>query len=368
MRLIYKILVALLLIVALVTAAFAYTISKTDPCPSVTPAPPSGAKMRAALARCYGSPDVITLEQVAKPVPASNEVLVKIKAAAVNPLDWHELRGSPYVMRLAGGIGKPESIELGVDFAGVIEQVGDQVTEFAVGDEVFGGWGGAFAEYVAMPADRAITKKPTDISFAEAAAIPIAAITALQSLQRHGLDLTGQRVLINGASGGVGTYATQIAKAMGAHVSGVCSTRNVQLVRDLGADHVFDYKQEDYTKSGQTFDLIVDMVGNHSVSANRAMLNPEGSLVIVGGAKGDWMGPLKNPIVAAITNPFVDHELVVILAKMKQDDLTTLANMMATGKLTSRIDRTYPLSEIAEAIRYSESGRARGKIIVAIDE
>lgn len=367
MTLLTKILLALLLIIAVVTAGFAYTISKTEPCPSVTPATPNGTVMDAVVLRCYGSPDVVRVEKVTKPAPSHNEVLVKIKAAAVNPLDWHDLRGSPYLMRLSSGLGKPKSGELGVDFAGVIEQVGDQVTQFEVGDEVFGGWGGAFAEYMVMPADRAITKKPANISFAEAAAIPIAAITALQSLQRHSKDLTGQRVLINGASGGVGSYATQIAKTMGAHVSGVCSTRNVPLVRDLGADQVFDYTREDYTKSGQTFDLIIDLVGNHSVSANRSVLNKDGSLVIVGGPKGDWFGPLINPLIAALTNPFVDQELGLILARMKQEDLNSLAEMMAAGSLVSMIDRTYPLEKVADALHYSESGRARGKIIVAID-
>ena len=344
-----------------------HQLSRNEACTEPRSAAPNTTLMSAAMARCYGSPDVITLEQVEKPVPAADEVLVKIKAAAVNPLDWHQLRGSPYIMRLGSGLGKPDAPELGVDFAGVVEAVGEEVTTFKPGDEVFGGWGGSFAEYLTMPANRAIVKKPANISFAEAAAIPIAAITALQALVDQGDLKAGQRVLINGASGGVGTYAVQIANSMGAHISGVCSTRNVDMVKSLGADHVFDYKKEDYTKSGQKFDLIVDLVGNHSISANRSVLKPAGTMVIVGAQKGDWVAPFINPLAAMITAPFVDQKLGMFIASMKQDDLKTLAKMMEEGKLRSRIDRYYELDEIAEALRYSESGRARGKIIVEID-
>jgi len=364
MKLRYKILFSFFILVFAAFSVLAYSISRTEECVAPPTASSDKPLMLAAMSRCYGSPDVVTLEKIEKPMPAANEVLVKVKAAAVNPLDWHELRGSPFIMRLGEGLGKPDDPDLGVDFAGVIEAVGDQVSNFKVGDEVFGGWGGAFAEYLAMPSDRGIAKKPNNITFAEAAAMPIAALTALQALVDEGNLQAGQRVLINGASGGVGTYAVQIAKAMGAHVSGVCSTRNVAMVKSLGADQVFDYKKENYTTSNQMFDLIIDLVGNHPLSANRSVLQKNGTMVIVGGPKGDWFGPFKTPLQALITDSFVDQKLGMFIASLRQKDLTTLAEMAQAGTLTSRIDRYYDLDEIAEALRYSESGRARGKIII----
>lgn len=367
MKLRYKILVSFFILLVGAFAVLAFLISYNDECAEPSAVTSEAVLMQAAMARCYGSPDVVRLEQIEKPTPKANEVLVKVKAAAVNPLDWHELRGSPYLMRLGGGLGKPDDPSLGVDFAGVVEAVGSDVVDLQVGDEVFGGRGGAFAEYLVVPVDRAIVKKPTNISFSEAAAIPIAALTALQGLVNEGDLKRGQRVLINGASGGVGTYAVQIAKSMGAHVSGVCSTRNVAMVRSLGADQVFDYKKEDYTQSGQKFDLILDLVGNHSVAKNRAVLEPNGALIIIGAENGDWVGPLINPLVAAATDPFVDQKLGMFIAQLKKEDLQTLADMMANGELRSRIDRHYPLEEISEALRYSESGRARGKIIITMN-
>ncbi len=367
MKLRYKILCGFASIIVIALATLMVMISNNDACEKITQSEISGPSMRAALTRCYGSTDVISFEQVAKPQPAAGEVLVRVKAAAVNPLDWHQMRGSPYLMRLGSGLGKPKTAEFGVDFAGVVESVGDGVTQFAPGDEVFGGWGGAFAEYLVMPANRAIVKKPPSVSFAEAAAIPIAGLTAIQALVNEGGLQPDQRVLINGASGGVGTFATQIATAMGAHVSGVCSTRNVEMVKGLGADQVFDYKKEDYTQSGQQFDLIVDLVGNHSVAANRSLLTPNGALVIVGGPKGDWFAPMKNALVAAFTQPFVDQKLGMFIARLNQEDLTQLAEMMTAGEVRTRIDRTYKLDDLADAVRYSESGRARGKIIIEIE-
>ncbi|MEM7361081.1 MAG: NAD(P)-dependent alcohol dehydrogenase [Pseudomonadota bacterium] len=366
MRLIKKFLKFVLVIFVLALAGLAATLAYTEKCEG-TPSAVEGG-MTAAFAHCYGSADVITLEKVAIPQPADDEILVQVKAAAVNPLDYHEMRGSPYIMRLMRGIGKPERASLGADFSGVVVAVGDEVTNFKPGDEVFGGSRGAFAEYLTIRADRSIVRKPSNVSFAEAAAIPVAALTALQALVDHGELQTGERVLINGASGGVGTYTTQIATALGAEVSGVCSTRNVEMVKALGAKQVFDYKKENYTESGQKFDLIVDMVGNHSISANRDVLTDNGRLIIVGGPKGDWIAPLIYPIKALVTQPFVNQKIASFVARLKQDDLDTLANMMAEGKLTSQIDRTYPLEQIADAIRYSESGRARGKIIVAVGE
>jgi NADPH:quinone reductase-like Zn-dependent oxidoreductase len=367
MKLRYKILNGFLVLVAVAIAVLALVISRTEPC-GAPPAVAEGTQtMRAVMARCYGGPEVLTVEDVAKPVPGDDQLLVRIRAAAVNPLDWHYMRGSPYLMRLASGLGAPDDPTTGVDFAGVVEAVGKDVTRFAPGDEVFGGRSGAFAEYLTIGADRAVTKKPADVGFDEAAAIPIAAITALQAVRDKGRLQPGQKVLINGASGGVGTYAVQIAKAMGAEVAGVCSTRNVEMVRALGADRVFDYTQEDYTESGEIYDVIVDMVGNHSLSANRGVLKPDGIMVLVGGAKGDWIAPLINPLKATIQQPFVDQEMVTLLAIMNQEDLATLAELMAEGKLKSVIDTRYPLEETADAIRHSESRRARGKIIIVMD-
>lgn len=364
MKLIKKILLFVFALFLLALAGLATTLAYTEKC-SDTPAAVEGG-MTAVFAHCYGSADVLTVEKVAIPQPADDEILVQIKAAAVNPLDWHEMWGSPYIMRLMRGIGKPERAAMGADFSGIVVAIGDEVSNFKPGDEVFGGWRGTFAEYLTMPADRAIAMKPGNVSFAEAAAIPVAALTALQALVDHGGLQAGERVLINGASGGVGTYATQIAVALGAEVSGVCSTRNVEMVSALGASQVFDYKKENYTESGQKFDLIVDMVGNHSITANRDVLTENGRLIIVGGPKGDWIAPLIPPIKALVTQPFVDQKLATFVAKLDQADLDTLGTMMAEGKLKSQLDRTYSLEQIADAIRYSESGRARGKIIVSV--
>jgi NADPH:quinone reductase-like Zn-dependent oxidoreductase len=323
--------------------------------------------MNAIVYRCYGAPEVLNLERIEKPVPADDEVLVKIRAAAVNPLDWHYMRGEPYIMRLGSGLGAPHNSRLGVDFAGTIESVGRKVRRFKPGDEVFGGRTGAFAEYVTIPEDRALTRKPANVTYEQAASVPIAAITALQALRDQGALQPGQRVLINGASGGVGTFAVQIAKWMGAEVTGVCSTRNVELVRSLGADHVIDYTREDYTRSGQHFDLIVDNVGNHSLLANREVLNPGGKLVIIGGSSGNWLGPLMRPIAGLLLSPFTDQDFLMLLAELKPDDLALLGELMQAGEIVPVIDRRYPLSKLPDAIRYSEEGHARGKIIVNVE-
>ncbi|MBT8079280.1 MAG: NAD(P)-dependent alcohol dehydrogenase [Gammaproteobacteria bacterium] len=324
--------------------------------------------MKAVVSRCYGGPDTLEYLDVQMPEPGPKDVVVKVKAAAVNPLDYHYMRGSPYLMRLSSGIGQPSDHRMGVDFSGVIVQAGNEVTRFKVGDAVFGGRNGAFAEYVVMPGDRALAAKPDNMSFEEAAAIPIAAVTALQALRDDGRLKSGEKVLINGASGGVGTYAVQIAKALGADVHGVCSTRNVDMVRALGADHVFDYKNENYTESDNEYDLIVDMVGNHSLTANRRVLKPQGRMVLVGGPKGDWLAPLIPPLKAMMLSPFVDQEIGMMLAVLTADDLDYLASLMADGRLTSRIDKRYPLQETAEALRYLETRRARGKVIIAMDQ
>ncbi|MCH7834661.1 MAG: NAD(P)-dependent alcohol dehydrogenase [Proteobacteria bacterium] len=323
--------------------------------------------MKAIVYRCYGSADVLGFEDVEKPTPADDEVLVKVVAASVNPLDWHYMRGSPYLMRLGIGLGAPNDTSLGVDFAGTVEAIGRNVKRFKPGDEVFGGTSGAFAEYVTVREDRALALKPANMTFEQSASVPIAGITALQALRDKGKIAPGKKVLINGASGGVGTFAVQIAKSFGAEVTGVCSTRNVEMVRSIGADHVIDYTQEDYTRSGQRYDLIIDNVGNHSLSANRRVLTSDGIFVIVGGPKGNWLRPLMNPIKALVFSPFVGQEFVMILAKLRKDDLAILGDLMQAGKVTPVIDRRYRLSEVPAAIRYSEEGHARGKIVIDLE-
>lgn len=323
--------------------------------------------MKAVTYRCYGSPEVLEFGDIEKPVPAGDEVLVRVQAAAVNPLDWHYMRGSPYLMRLMSGLGAPKDTGFGVDFSGAVEAVGRDVRSFKPGDEVFGGKGGAFAEYISISEDRQIVHRPENLTAQEAAAVPIAALTALQALRDKGEIQPGQKVLINGASGGVGTFAVQIAKSYGAEVTGVCSARNVELVQSLGADHVIDYKKESYIESGNTWDLIIDNVGNHSLLANRKVLAPDGRFVIVGGPGGNWVGPLVRPLMATILSPFVDQEFIMLMAQGRKDDLATLAQLLQSGELRPVIDRTWPLEQVAEAIRYSESGRARGKIIITVE-
>ncbi len=322
--------------------------------------------MKAFVFRCYGSADVLEFADLAMPVPADDEILVKVRAASVNPYDWHNLRGSPYFMRLGTGIGAPKETRLGADFAGVVEAVGKDVSQFAPGDPVFGGASGAFGEYVTVREGRSVNHIPDDVSFEHAAALPIAAITALQALRDKGQLEPGQKVLINGASGGVGTFAVQIAKSMGAEVHGVCSTRNVELVRSLGADYVFDYKNEDYTESDESYDVIVDMVGNHPVRANLRVLKPGGRFVLIGGPKGNWIAPLKRPLSAMLMSKFVDQEIGMMIATFNDADLAQLGAMVAAGSVTPVIDQRFALREVPDAIRYSETGRARGKIIINV--
>jgi NADPH:quinone reductase-like Zn-dependent oxidoreductase len=367
MKLRYKISGGILIFMGVALTSLALVLSHNSDCRPAPAVANNAELMKAIEYRCYGSPDVLKLEDVEKPAPADDEVLVKIHAAAVNPLDWHFMRGSPYLMRLGTGLGAPNRTSLGVDFSGTIESIGANVKRFKPGDEVFGGGKGAFAEYVTVREDRALVLKPANITFEQAASVPIAAITALQALRDTGKIKPGHKVLINGASGGVGTFAVQIAKSFGAEVTGVCSTRNVEMVRSIGADHVIDYKREDYTKSGQTYDLIIDNVGNHSLLDNRQVLNPEGIFVIVGGPKGNWLGPLMGPVKAFMLSPFVGQEFIFLLAKMREDDLAVLADLMQTGQVTPVIDRRYRLSEVPDAIRYSEEGHARGKIIINLE-
>jgi NADPH:quinone reductase-like Zn-dependent oxidoreductase len=368
MKLRYKITgtLGLLVLVALVSLALA--MSHDGACGPAPSLPGNATLMKAVVYRCYGSPEVLKLEDIAKPVPAADEVLVRVHAASVNPLDWHYMRGKPYLIRLSEGFGTPENNRLGVDFAGTVEAVGSSVTRFKPGDEVFGGKFGAFAEYVSVHEGRAIALKPANLTFEQAASVPVAAVTALQALRDKGHLQPGQKVLINGASGGVGTFAVQIAKAFGAEVTGVCSTKNVPLVRSLGADHVVDYSQEDFTRNGQHYDLIVDNVGSHSLLEYRRALTPKGNFVIVGStSKGQWLGPMVTPLKAMLLSPFVGQKFVFFLAELNHEDLSVLAELMQAGKLTPLVDRTYSLRELPAAMGYLEEGHARGKVAITVE-
>ena len=325
--------------------------------------------MKAVVYANYGSPDVLEIRDIKKPVPNDDQVLIKVRAASINPLDWHFIEGTPYIMRIGVGLRKPKDPRLGVDMSGQVEAVGKNVTQFKPGDEVFGGRNGAFAEYVCARADRAIVLKPANLTFEQAACVPIAAITALQGLRDKGKIQPGQKVLINGASGGVGTFAVQIAKTFGADVTGVCSTRNLDLVRSLGADHVIDYTKEDFTKGEQRYDLILDNVGNQPLSGFRHVLQPKGICVMIGGGgpnDGGLIGPMARPVKALLMSPFVSQKMGMFMADLNKQDLTILGDLMQSGKVTPVIDRTYPLSQIAEAIRYLEQGHARGKVVITM--
>jgi NADPH:quinone reductase-like Zn-dependent oxidoreductase len=367
MKLRYRILSIFAIVVALAFASLAVALSYNASCGASPELPARGESMKGVVAHCYGSPDVLKVEQVAKPTPADDQLLVKVHAAALNPVDWHYMRGSPYLMRISSGFGAPKDPRVGVDFAGTVEAVGKSVTQFKPGDEVFGGADGAVAEYVVVRENRGVALKPSNISFEQAASVPVAAATALQGLRDKGGIKPGQKVLINGASGGVGTFAVQIAKHYGAEVTGVCSTRNVELVRSLGADHVVDYTQQDFTQGGERYDIILDNVGNRSIGDLRRALQPSGSLVIVGAAKGDWFAPLMGAIKAVVVQPFVDQKLSSFIAQLDHDDMKFLGELMQTGKMTPVIDRRYALGEAAKAMEYLETGRARGKVIVSLE-
>jgi NADPH:quinone reductase-like Zn-dependent oxidoreductase len=361
--------IAIAIPLALFVAVFVAYWMSSNTCDDPNAAAP-GSPMKAIVYCDYGLADVLKLEDVEKPTPEDDQVLVRVRAAAVNPLDWHYMRGTPYIMRMGAGLRKPKDTRMGVDFAGTVEAVGKNVTQFKPGDDVFGGRSGALAEYVTVRENRAVVLKPANLTFEQAASVPIAAITALQGLRDKGKVQPGQKVLINGASGGVGTFAVQIAKSFGADVTGVCSTRNLEMVRSIGADQVIDYTKEDYTKSGQHYDVILDNVGNRSLLDNRRILNPEGKYVLIGGGgpdNGRWIGPLAGPIKALVLSPFVTQDMGMLLADLNKEDLTILSDLMQAGKVTPVIDRRYSLSEVPAAIRYLEEGHARGKVIVTVD-
>ena len=326
--------------------------------------------MKAIVYHTYGSPDVLKLEEVEKPTPKDNEVLVKVHAASVNAGDWaHLLRGKPFLMRLMGfGLLKPKHQILGSDIAGRVEAVGRNVKQFQPGDEGFGntaeyGFGG-FAEYVSVP-EEALVLKPANLSFEEAAAVPQAALTALQGLRDKGQIQKGQKVLINGAGGGVGTFAVQIAKSFGAEVTAVCSTRNLDIVSSIGADQVIDYTQEDFTQNGQRYDLILAVNGYHSISAYKRALHPEGVYVMTGGSNAQlFQAMLLGPLISRTGRQKMGNSA----HKPNQRDLLCMKELLETGKVVPVIERRYPLGETAEALRYLEEGHAQGKVVITVDQ
>jgi NADPH:quinone reductase-like Zn-dependent oxidoreductase len=352
-----------LLFVAIVQALF--WTSRPEPMPFRG----SGESMRAMVYREYGTADVLKLETIERPLPNENQVLVQVRAAAINPLDWHYMRGTPYLLRWFAGVRRPYDTRIGADVAGVVVAVGERVTQFKPGDEVFGvAADGSFAEY-ARASENRIALKPANISFEQAAAVPIAAVTALQALREEGRLQPGQSVLVNGASGGVGTFTVQIAKAYGAQVAGVCSTRNVELVRSIGADSVIDYTQQNFTAGDTRYNLIVDNVRSRGVRAAARVMQPNGIYVAVGGGgpdEGNWIGPFAGIFERLVWQPFLSQELTTLYAEITNERLTTLGELMARGKVTPVIDRTYSLEQVADAVRYVETGRARGKVVILV--
>src|SRR6184192_4387233 len=358
-------LVLVVLVLAFLFVFVAYWRS-TNNC-GKTAAPTNPIK---AIVYCdYGVAN-LKLEDVEKPVPNDDQILVKVRAVSVNPYDWHFIEGTPKFMRaMIGGLRKPKDTRLGVDFAGTIETVGKSVTQYKPGDEVFGGSTGAFAEYLCRRATGSVAPKPAGLTFEQAAAINIAGITALQAVRDQGKVRSDQKVLINGASGGVGTFAVQIAKSFGADVTGVCSTRNVDMVRSIGADEVIDYTQHSFPGSSQRYDLILDCVGNHSFSECRRVLNPDGRVVMVGAPHDVSVIGLLAPMIKTILlSALVSQKAIMFIAKASQNDLILLGQLIATGKLKPVIDRRYSLSEARDALRYLEEGHARGKVIITLTD
>src|SRR5437868_2612009 len=344
---------------------FAYWTSTNDCGRSI----PAAAERMKAIRFCeYGSPDVLKLEEVEKPVPKDNELLVRVRAAALNAIDVGIVRG-PLLGRLFFGLRKPVFTGFARDFAGVVEAVGNNVTEFKPGDELFGLKGGAVAEYLCARKDRVVLK-PANITFEQAGAVPLAGLTALQGL-RTGKIHPGQKVLINGASGGVGTFALQIAKAFDTEVTAVCSTRNVEMARTLGADHVIDYTKEDFTKTEERYDLLFDNVNNHSMTERRRILNRTGICVLAGigsaGPTQEQLGRIVRGLGAGLWSRFTDHKFAQYTTRMDQADLKFLSDLMAQGKVTPFVEKTYPMTETAEALRYFDQGHARGKIVITVE-
>ena len=322
--------------------------------------------MKAIVQDRYGSADVLRLRDIDKPELGDDDVLVRVLAAGVDPGVWHLMTGLPYLVRLGFGLRAPKTPVRGMDVAGRVEAVGENVTQFEIGHEVFGTCNGSFAEYACAREDKLVFK-PANLSFEQAAAVPVSACTALHALRDSGEVRAGQKVLIVGASGGVGTFAVQLAKAFGAEVTGVCSTAKLELVRSIGADQVIDYRRDDFSQMGQRYDLILDIAGNRSLSLLRSALTPEGTLVIVGGeGGGPWLGGTDRQIRALILSRFVRHNLRNVISVENKEDLLVLKELVESGKVTPVIDRTYPLREAPEAIRYLEDGHARGKVVITV--
>jgi NADPH:quinone reductase-like Zn-dependent oxidoreductase len=322
-------------------------------------------RMKAIVRDRFGSADVLELREVDKPELTDDGVLVRVRAASLNRGDWYAMTGTPWVGRMSMGFRKPKDLFVGADFAGTVDAVGSEVTEFRPGDEVFGARTGALAEYVSVR--KAVARKPANVTFEQAAAVPVAGITALQGLRDKGQIEPGQQVLINGASGGVGTFAVQIAKAFGAEVTGVCTTRNVELVRSLGADHVIDYTREDFTRSERRYDLVLDVAGGRSWSEVKRVLNPGASLVIVGGPKGNRaLGPLSHIVKVKVASLRSSQKVVFFIANLNKPDLEVLRELLEAGKITPVIDRRYELSEAADAFRYMGEGHCRSKVVISV--
>lgn len=322
--------------------------------------------MKAIVQHRYGPPEkVLELRDIDTPVVTDDHVLLRVHAAAVAGDDWHLMRGLPYVARLATGLFKPKNRVPGRDVAGRVEAVGKDVTRFRAGDEVFGWCDGAFAEFVSVP-ENALAPRPVNLTLEQTAAVPISGFTALQALRDVGQIQAGHRALIIGASGGVGSFAVQIARAFRADVTGVCSTSNADLVRSIGADRVIDYTQEDFTRGGQRYDLIIDMVGNRSLSDCRRALNPSGTLVLVGGSGGRWFKGTDRFMTALVLSPFVRQRLRPLIHTDNQEDLTALKELVEAGNVTPVISARYPLSEAARAIRHFEAGHAVGKVVIIV--
>jgi NADPH:quinone reductase-like Zn-dependent oxidoreductase len=323
--------------------------------------------MKAIVRDTYGSADVLELRDINEPVAEHDEVLVRVHAAGVDQGVWHVMAGLPYPIRLAGyGLRAPKTAVLGADVAGVVEAVGSDVTRFRPGDEVFGIAKGSYAEYARAREDK-LAPKPANLAFEQAAVVAISGLTALQGLRDHAKVRPGQEVLIIGASGGVGTYAVQVAKALGAEVTGVCSTTKIDMVRSIGADHVIDYAREDFAQGEQRYDVILDIGGNSSLSRLRRALTPKGTLVIAGGeTDGRWLGGTDRQLRALLLSPFVGQKLGTFVSRENHEDMIVLKDLIEAGKVAPVIDRTYPLSEVPEAIRYMRDGRARGKVVISV--
>jgi NADPH:quinone reductase-like Zn-dependent oxidoreductase len=330
---------------------------------------PTGSPMKAIVSCEYGAEN-LQLREIEKPTPADDELLIRVRAAAVNPVDGHSIRGA-WLMRPMSGMRKPKNTRFGTDFAGVVEAVGRRVTNFRSGDGVFGAKSGAVAEYICVKADRAVVMKPSNITFEQAGSVGVAGVTALQGLRDKGHIQAGQKVLVNGASGGVGTFAVQIAKAFGAEVTAVCSTRNIDLVKSIGADRVIDYTKEDFTKTDQHYDVIYDLVGNHSFSERRRVLTPNGICVLAGiggaGVHPETLRRIGRNFWDAFLSNFTRQKFVFYIAKLTKDDLNVLRELMQSGKVSPVIDRTYRLEQTADAVRYMEEGHARGKVAITLE-